>query len=35
MDGLRGGPLRDLPYALNVPLQAHVIVTPGGRYACR
>jgi DNA repair protein RadC len=25
--------LRDLSYALNVPLQAHVIVTPGGRYA--
>jgi DNA repair protein RadC len=23
--------LRDLSYALNVPLQAHVIVTPGGR----
>ncbi|WP_437906827.1 JAB domain-containing protein [Sorangium sp. So ce327] len=25
--------LRDLSYALNVPLQAHVIVTPSGRYA--
>ncbi|XXT24422.1 JAB domain-containing protein [Sorangium sp. So ce429] len=25
--------LRDLSQALNVPLQAHVIVTPGGRYA--
>ncbi|WP_437279471.1 JAB domain-containing protein [Sorangium sp. So ce375] len=24
--------LRDLSYALNVPLQAHVIVTPSGRY---
>ncbi|WP_437549173.1 JAB domain-containing protein [Sorangium sp. So ce367] len=25
--------LRDLSYALNVPLQAHVLVTPGGRLA--